>query len=104
MIGYPRNHCFSNQSFRGLSVEQQQFDDDIYKIIESKYPKYEIKRLSSLKKREHVLLELVDTLSSLSKTESSWSWCIIASVHNLHPDGISLWFGSKQCMQRYRKD
>jgi hypothetical protein len=34
MIGYPRNHCFSNQSFTGLSVEQQ-FDDDIYKIIES---------------------------------------------------------------------
>ena len=50
MIGYPRNHCFSNQSFTGLSVEQQ-FDDDIYKIIESKYPKHEVKRLSSLKKK-----------------------------------------------------
>ena len=37
------------KSFTGLSIKQF---DDIYKEIESKYSKYEIKRLSSLKKRE----------------------------------------------------
>ena len=37
------------KSFTGLSV--QQFDD-IYKEIESKYPKHEIKRLSNRKERE----------------------------------------------------
>ncbi|MFI5407556.1 MAG: IS5/IS1182 family transposase, partial [Nitrososphaerales archaeon] len=37
------------KSFTGLSV--QQFDD-IYKIIESKYTKHEIKRLSSRRNRE----------------------------------------------------
>jgi hypothetical protein len=37
------------KSFTGLSV--QQFDD-IYKIIESKYAKYEIKRLSSTRRNK----------------------------------------------------
>ena len=48
MNGYPENHCLF-KSFTGLSV--QQFDD-IYKEIESKYEKYEIKRLSSKRNRE----------------------------------------------------
>jgi hypothetical protein len=39
------------KSYTGLSVEQF---DDIFKEIESKYPKHEIKRLSSLK-RERVV-------------------------------------------------
>ena len=43
ITGYPENHVFF-KSFTGLSL--QQFDD-IYKIIESKYTKHEIKRLSS---------------------------------------------------------
>ncbi|MFI5407297.1 MAG: hypothetical protein ACHQ1D_12405 [Nitrososphaerales archaeon] len=37
------------KSFTGLSVKQF---DDIYKEIESKYEKYEIKRLSSRRNRE----------------------------------------------------
>ena len=47
MNGYPENHVYS--IFTGLSVKQF---DDIYKIIESKYEKYEIKRLSYKRNRE----------------------------------------------------
>ena len=43
MNGYPENHCLF-KSFTGLSVKQF---DGIYKEIESKYIKYEVKRLSS---------------------------------------------------------
>ncbi len=42
MNGYPENHVYS--IFTGLSVKQF---DGIYKEIESKYIKYEVKRLSS---------------------------------------------------------
>ena len=42
MNGYPENHVYS--IFTGLSVKQF---DGIYKEIESKYTKYEVKRLSS---------------------------------------------------------
>jgi hypothetical protein len=42
MIGYPENHCFSNHSVK-------QFDD-IYKEIESKYTKHEIKLLMPARK------------------------------------------------------
>ncbi len=42
MNSYPENHVYS--IFTGLSVKQF---DDIYKVIESKYTKYEVKRLSS---------------------------------------------------------
>ena len=45
MNGYPENHVYS--IFTGLSVKQF---DDIYKVIESKYEKYEIKRLSTKRK------------------------------------------------------
>ncbi len=48
MNGYPENHVLF-KSFTGLSVKQF---DDIYKEIESKYEKYEIKRLSSRRNRE----------------------------------------------------
>lgn len=47
MNGYPENHVYS--IFTGLSVKQF---DDIYKEIESKYEKYEIKRLSYKRNRE----------------------------------------------------
>ena len=47
MNGYPENHVYS--IFTGLSVKQF---DGIYKEIESKYEKYEIKRLSSRRNRE----------------------------------------------------
>ena len=47
MNGYPENHVYS--IFTGLSVKQF---DDIYKVIESKYEKYEIKRLSSKRNKE----------------------------------------------------
>ena len=91
------------KSFTGLSV--QQFDD-IFKEIESKYCKYEMKRLSSRKdnrrKREravgagrHFKLIVKDRVIMV---------LVLQALHNLHPDGISLWFGSKQCMQRYTKD
>jgi hypothetical protein len=39
------------RSYTGLSVEQF---DDIFKEIESKYPKHEIKRLSSIKRERAV--------------------------------------------------
>jgi hypothetical protein len=56
MIGYPGNQHLLFKSFTGLSVKQF---DDIYKVIESKYPKHEIKRLSHNKRnREKELLVL----------------------------------------------
>jgi hypothetical protein len=45
-MDYPRSP--HSNSFNGLSIQQL---DDIYKIIESKYEKYEIKRLSYRKDR-----------------------------------------------------
>ncbi len=47
MNGYPENHVYS--IITGPSVKQF---DDIYKEIESKYEKYEIKRLSYKRNRE----------------------------------------------------
>ena len=46
IIGYPENQ-FIFKSFIGLSIKQF---DDICKEIESKYTKYEVKRLSSNRK------------------------------------------------------
>jgi hypothetical protein len=86
------------RSYTGLSVEQF---DDIFKEIESKYPKHEIKRLSSLKRERavgagrHFKLIVKDRVIMV---------LVLQALHKLHPDGISLWFGSKQCMQRYTKD
>jgi hypothetical protein len=47
MIGYLESHHCS--SFTGLSVRQF---DDVYREIEPKYQKYEIKRLSYKRNRE----------------------------------------------------
>ncbi|KAA2282193.1 hypothetical protein [Candidatus Nitrosocosmicus sp. SS] len=62
------------KSYTGLSV--QQFDS-LFQIIESRYAKYEIKRLSEKIEKEKEQLELAGTLSSLSRIESSWYWCTI---------------------------
>jgi hypothetical protein len=56
------------KTFTGLSV--QQFDD-IYKEIKSKYRKYEIKRLSS-KRRKRDIGAQGDTSNSLLRIELSW--------------------------------
>ena len=53
------------KSFTGLSVKQF---DDIYKVIESKYEKYKIKRLSTKRNtEENGLLELVGVSSLVVK-------------------------------------
>jgi hypothetical protein len=86
------------KSYTGLSVEQF---DDIFKEIESKYPKHEIKRLSSLKRERAVG---AGRQFKLIVKDRVIMVLVLQALHNLHPDGISLWFGSKQCMQRYTKD
>jgi hypothetical protein len=80
------------KSFTGLSV--QQFDD-IFKEIELKYDKYEIKRLSSRKERReravgagrHFKLVMKDRLIMV---------VVLSSVHHLPSDGVRLWFGSAE--------
>ncbi|MDN5847177.1 MAG: transposase family protein [Candidatus Nitrosocosmicus sp.] len=49
MTSCPENHYSSSHLQIGLSVKQF---DDIYKVIESEYPKHEIKRLCCRKDRK----------------------------------------------------
>ena len=87
MNGYPENHIYS--IITGPSVKQF---DDIYKEIESKYEKYEIKRLSSRRNRERDIGVVADVSSLISRIRLPWFWCIQA-LHYLHLDGIPIWFG-----------
>jgi hypothetical protein len=80
------------KSFTGLSV--QQFDD-IYKIIESKYAKYEIKRLSSTRRNKRERAVGAGRHFKLVPKDRVHGIGILSSVHNLHPDGISLRFRSE---------
>ena len=90
------------KSFIGLSIKQF---DDICKEIESKYTKYEVKRLSSNRKyriRErkpdvgagrHFKLDV--------KNRFAMVLMLYRLLHYIHPNRISLWFRPEQRMQGY---
>jgi hypothetical protein len=77
------------KSFTGLSV--QQFDD-IFKEIESRYPKHEIKRLSSRKEIRERAVGAGRHFKLLVKDRVIMV-LVLQTLHHLYPDGISLRFG-----------
>jgi hypothetical protein len=78
------------KSFTGLSV--QQFDE-IFKEIESRYDKHEIKRLSSRKDSRRERAVGAGRRFKLVMKDRVIMVLVLSSVHHLHPDGISLRFG-----------
>jgi hypothetical protein len=77
------------KSFKGLSV--QQFDE-IFKEIQARYDKYEINRLSSRKERRERAVGAGRRFKLVMKDRVIMV-LVLSSVHHLHPDGISIWFG-----------
>ena len=74
------------KSFTGLSVKQF---DDIYKEIESKYERYEIKRLSYKRNRERDIGG-GKRFKTPCERQSYHGFSILPSIHHLHANGISL--------------
>ncbi len=85
------------KSFTGLSVKQF---NDIYKEIESKYEKYEIKRLSSnrkyrIRERKRDIGGGRKTFQVSSEGQDYHGFGLLPSVHHLYLDGIPIWLGSE---------
>jgi len=80
------------KSFTGLSV--QQFDD-IFKEIESRYDKYEIKRLSFRKERRTERAVGAGRHFKLLVKDRAIMVLVLQAVHNLYPYGIPLRFRSE---------